>query len=152
MSEIISIPNIEKYKQEIIDGTLILTPKVNYITLDQFNKLNFNNSKILKSSINNNENTISNKLNYRSLLNDIWLSMPTQKILQNTKFNMKLTNEKGIKGYVWYPKLNLSIQNKDANNTIKEILNMIKINNYSITLTIQLETNEIVNFKFPNYI
>ena len=80
-------------------------------------------------------------------LNDIWISMPAQKILQTTTFNMKLTNENGLNGYKWCPKLNLSIQNKDANYTIKEILNMIKVNNYSIKITIQLETNTIIKFK-----
>jgi len=74
--------------------------------------------------------------------------MPAQKILQTTTFNMKLTNENGLDGYKWSPKLNLSIQSKDAKYTMKEILNMIKVNNYSIKITIQLETNAIIKFKF----
>ena len=73
--------------------------------------------------------------------------MPTQKILQTTTFNMKLTNHNGLNGYKWCPKLNLSIQHKDTNNTVKEILNMIKINNYSIKINIKLETNYIIKFK-----
>lgn len=32
MAEIIRIQNIESYTQEIVNGTLILTPKLNYIT------------------------------------------------------------------------------------------------------------------------
>ena len=32
MSESIIIPNIENYIQEIVDGSLILTPKKNFIT------------------------------------------------------------------------------------------------------------------------
>ena len=73
--------------------------------------------------------------------------MPTQKILQTTTFNMKLTNENGFDGYKWCSKLNLCIQNKDAKYTMREILNMIKVNNYSIKITIQLETNAIIKFK-----
>jgi len=38
MTEIIHIPNIEKYTQEIINGELILTPKENYITEDELNR------------------------------------------------------------------------------------------------------------------
>ena len=147
MSEIIRIPNIEKYTQEIINGELILTPKESYITEDEFNRTILNSSKILDCIVKNGEDIISNKSKYRSILNDIWISMPAQKILQTTTFNMKLTNENGLNGYKWCPKLNLSIQNKDANYTIKEILNMIKVNNYSIKITIQLETNTIIKFK-----
>lgn len=147
MSEIIRIPNIEKYTQEIINGELILTPKESYITEDEFIRTIINSSKILDCIIKNGEDIISNKKKYRSILNDIWVSMPTQKILQTTTFNMKLTNENGIYGYNWCSKLNLSIQSKDAKHTMREILNMIKVNNYSIKITIQLETNAIIKFK-----
>jgi hypothetical protein len=150
MSEIIRIPNIEKYIQEVINGELVLTPKETYITEDEINRtiLNslLNSSKILECIIKNGEKIISNKSKYRSILNDIWVSMPTQKILQTTTYNMKLTNEKGLDGYDWCEKLNLSIQNKDASLSMKEILNMIKVNNYSIKITIQLKTN-IIKFK-----
>ena len=47
MTEIISIPNIEKYTQEIINGELILTPKENYITEDELNRSILTSSKIL---------------------------------------------------------------------------------------------------------
>lgn len=147
MSEIIRIPNIEKYTQEIINGELILTPKESYITEDEFNRTILNSSKILDCIVKNEEDIISNKLKYRSILDDIWVSMPVQKILQTTTFNMKLTNENGLNGYKWSPKLNLSIQSKDSKHTMKEILNMIKVNNYSIKITIQLETNTIIKFK-----
>ena len=147
MTEIIRIPNIEKYTQEIINGELILTPKENYITEDELNRSILNSSKILNCTVKNGDKIISNKKKYRSILNDIWVSMPTQKILQTTTFNMKLTNENGLDGYKWCPKLNLSIQNKDSIYSMKEILNMIKVNNYSIKITIQLETEEIINFK-----
>jgi hypothetical protein len=147
MSEIIRIPNIEKYTQEIINGELILTPKESYITEDEIKRTILNSSKILDCIVKNGEDIISNKSKYRSILDDIWISMPAQKILQTTTFNMKLTNENGLNGYKWCPNLNLSIQNRDAKYSMIEILNMIKVNNYSIKITIQLETNTIINFK-----
>jgi hypothetical protein len=147
MSEIIRIPNIEKYTQEIINGELILTPKEIYITEDEFNEIKLNSSKILECIVKKGEEIITNKLKYRSILDDIWISMPTQKILQTTTFNMKLTDENGLDGYNWCPRLNLSIQNKDATYTMKEILNMVKVNNYSLKIIIQLETNIIIKFK-----
>jgi len=72
--------------------------------------------------------------------------MPTQKILQNTNMNIKLTNENGIKGYSFYPELNLSIQGKDAKGTLREIINLVKLNNYKIDIYIKLDTNEIIYF------
>jgi len=43
-------------------------------------------------------------------------------ILQNTTFNIKLTNENGKCGYIWKPEINMSIQGKDAPGTLKEII------------------------------
>lgn len=60
---------------------------------------------------------------------------------------MKLTNENGEKGYNWNSDINISFQGKDSNGTIKEIINMVKLNNYSLNISIKLETNEIINFK-----
>ena len=54
--------------------------------------------------------------------------MPTQKILLETTFNFKLSNENGYNGYLWCEDINMSFQNKDAKNTIIEILKMIKVN------------------------
>jgi hypothetical protein len=39
----------------------------------------------------------------------------------------------------------MSIENKDTNEILKEIVNMVKVNDYSIDLTIKLETGKIVN-------
>jgi hypothetical protein len=150
MSEIIRIPYIENYTQEIINGELILTPKKEYITEDEINRTILNSSKILNCIVKNGEEIISEKTGYQPILNDIWYSMPTQKILQTTTFNMKLTNENGLKGYNWNPKLNLSIQGKNANKCMKEILNMIKLNNYSIDITFEIETKKIIRFKLNN--
>ena len=81
-------------------------------------------------------------------MTDLLKSMPTQKILQTTTFNMKLTYEDGIDGYQWSPELKMSIQNKDAKYTMKEVLNMIKINDYSIQISIRLGTGQTINYKF----
>jgi hypothetical protein len=71
--------------------------------------------------------------------------MPIQKILQNTSFNIKLTND-GINGYRWVNDLNISFQGKDACGTIKEIIKMIHLNKYSIDICIGLQTSQILYF------
>jgi len=147
MTDIIRIANIENYQQEIVDGSLILIPKKTHITEAELNTIGFENSSILSCSIKNEDETISTKVTYRSILIDIWKSMPTQKIFQNTTFNFKLSNENGLKGYNWSPEINMSFQNKDSKNTIKEIINMVKINKYNINICIRLESNKTILFK-----
>lgn len=41
----------------------------------------------------------------------------------------------------------ICISNKDARGTLKEILNMIKVNKFTIEFSIKLETGRIVHFK-----
>ena len=147
MTELIRIPNIEKYTQEIINGELILTPKKQYITENELNMTQITYSTIEKCIIKKEGVIISTNNNYRSVLIDVWKSMPTQKILQTTTYNFKLTKETGEKGYKWCDDINMSFQNKDATGTLKEIVNMVKVNNLTIDLSIKLETGKIVHFK-----
>lgn len=147
MNEPIQIPNIDDYTQEIIDGTLILTPKKKYITEDELNMLSFSKSSILECIVKKNDEIISKNKKYRSILVDIWKSMPTQKILQTTTFNFKLTNENGKKGYNWVDEIKMSFQGKDSNKTFTEIISMIKLNKMSIEVSIELESKKIINFK-----
>ena len=146
--ETIKISNIDNYSIIIRNGEMILTPIIRKITDDELNIISLTHSNIIKTIIMNNEELISNKNKYNSILIDIYKSMPTQKILQNTNMNIKLTDENGKKGYIFYPELNLSIQGKDANGTLKEIINLVKINNYKFDIYIRLETNELINYSF----
>ena len=147
MTERIRIPNIENYTQEIINGELILTPKKQYMTENELNMTHITSSNIEECIIKKEEAHISTNTSYRSVLIDIWKSMPTQKILQTTTFNFKLTNENGVKGYKWCDDIHMSFQNKDAIGTLKEIINMVKINKLTIEMSIKLETGRIVHFK-----
>mgnify|MGYP007025666972 CR=1 FL=1 len=104
-------------------------------------------STIQECLIKNEEETISTTNSYRAVLLDIWKIMPSQKILQTTTFNFKLTNENGEKGYKWCDDIHMSFQNKDARGTLKEILNMVKVNKLTIKLSIKLEIGKIVHFK-----
>ena len=143
----IRIPNIENYIQEIINGELILTPKKQYITENELIMTQIKYSTIEECLIKQKEEIISTKKSYRGVLIDILKSMPAQQILQTSKFNFKLTNENGEKGYNWCNDINMSFQDKEALETLKEILHMIKVNNLTINLCIKLETGRIVYFK-----
>jgi hypothetical protein len=147
MTDIIRIPKIENYSQEIINGDLILTPKKQYLTENELNMTQITHSSIVECLIQKEEEMISTEKSYRGALIDIWKSMPTQKILQTTSFNFKLTNENGKKGYYWCDEIKMSFQSKDAEQTLKEIIRMVKENKLTIKLIIKLETGRMVHFK-----
>ncbi len=65
----------------------------------------------------------------------------------NSTFNLKLTNGSGEKGYWWCEDLGMSVQSKDAKGTLREILKMIEVNNFTIKLTIKLKNGVIVHLK-----
>lgn len=142
MEKEIKIPNISNYIMEIVDDTLILTSKLNYITESDINRICLLNSMVLSCKINDIE---LDRLKYKSILIYIYKQMSANLILQNTEMNIKLieTNENE---YVWYKDLNMSIQGKDSNLTFKEILRMIKINQMKFEIEIQLKNKEIIHF------
>jgi hypothetical protein len=146
--EPIIIPHIADYKIEIKEGTLVLTPKKKYITDYEMSKTSFSKSIIKECIIkDSNHIVISTTKTFGGILNDIWKTMPTEKILKTTNFNMKLINENGKKGYNWNKYINMSVQSKNANGCLKEILHMVKENNYSLYLCVLLKTSKIVYLK-----
>ena len=148
MNNIIRIPNINNYRQSIINNDLILTPIYNYISIDVLLDLNLTNSKINYCIITDiEEEIISNSNRYFRILIDIYKSLSASFILQNTTFNIKLTNEDGNKGYKWCPEINMSVQGKDSNGTLKEIIKMITLNNYKINIEIELADGTKNNYK-----
>ena len=80
MNEIIRIPNIENYTIEIINGELIATPKMQFITESELTNIDLAHSTIKKCIIKRGDEIISiDKIYYRPICIDIWKSMPTQK-------------------------------------------------------------------------
>jgi len=147
--EIIRIPNIEMYEQQIINGELILTPKKLYTREDEIEMFDFKGSHIENCIIKNEEGehiNISRK-KYRNILINIWKNVPFQKIIQNTTFNFKLTRENGNKGYNYCSEIGASFQDKEARLTFIEIINMIKINKMFIDISIKLHNGKMLYFK-----
>ena len=148
MDNIIRIPNINNYHQTIINNELILTRIYNYISLDELYDIEISKSNINYCIITNIEGEIiSNSNKYFRILIDIYKSLSASFILQNTTFNIKLTNEDGNKGYKWCPEINMSVQRKDANGTLREIIKMVNLNNYKIDIEIELLNGTKINYK-----
>jgi hypothetical protein len=142
MEKEIKIPNISNYIMEIVEDTLILTSKLNYITESDINRICLLDSMILSCKLNQEE---VSRLKYKSILIHIYKQMTANMILQHTEMNIKLT-ETNENGYVWYKDLNMSIQGKDSNLTFKEILRMVKLNEMKLEIEIQLKNKEIIYF------
>ncbi len=54
-----------------------------------------------------------------------------------------MTDEKGEKGYQWSKSLGMSIQSKDANSTMKEIIRMCRINKLQLYMKIKLKNSDL---------
>ena len=80
-------------------------------------------------------------------LNNIKINWYTdiETILQNTILNIS-QQEIYDKGFEYYKQLGVSIQGADARRTLKEIINIIKIKNYSMELKIKLKNDVIIRF------
>ena len=142
------IHNSENCALEIINGVLMLTPSNVFIIEEEFQKKDFlNDSIILQCEIKNNEEIISKKTTYMGLLIDVWKTMSIERVIQTTKFTFSLKDESENNMLVWYEEINMYVATKDANNTFKELFNMININNYSITISIKLKEGRVIQFK-----
>ena len=142
------IHNSENCALEIINGVLMLTPSNVFIIEEEFQKKDFlNDSIILQCEIKNNEEIISKKTTYIGLLIDVWKTMSNERVIQTTKFKFSLKDESENNMLVWYEEINMYVATKDANNTFKELLNMIKINNYSIKISIKLKEGRVIQLK-----
>lgn len=133
---------------EIINGELMLTPINVFIMEEEFQKKDLlNDSIILECEIKNNQEIVSKKTTFMDLLIDVWKSMSNEKIIQSTEFKFSLKNENENNILVWYEEINMYVAIEDANNTFKELLNMIKINNYSIKILIKLKEGKVIQFR-----
>ncbi len=101
-------------------------------------------SKILECVIDNKK---PERLTYRNILINILKKMSKENILKLSSFNFKEEKVYDDNGHNWCEDIQLSIQNKDATNTLKEIIRLCEINKFSLLLKIQLSTKEIITYR-----
>lgn len=157
---VIKIMNIDKYTIEYVDNNLLLHPKPitvdnkiidlcdeseDFVDVEDFEDIDIGGSRILNCKIYKKDTIISSKNKFRSVLIDIWKSISTSKILQNTTFRI-FNSQINKNGFKWKDELGFSFQSKDSNGTFKEILKMCNICNYNIDLRLELKDGKIINF------
>lgn len=129
------------------DETDDTQPVIQYIKEEALTEDDFTHSTIEECKIVNREGEIvSDKKKYRGILVDIWKTMEKQTILSNTTFKFKNGNKRGVKNYNWCEGINMSFQDRDSNAALRELLYMVKVNDYTIDLLITLKTGETVRF------
>ena len=142
MDNTITIQNIQEYTQQIINGNLVLTRINQFIDEATLFKKDLLGSTITECKINNVNNDIKK---YKKLLIYLYSTTNIETILQNTILNIS-QEEIYDKGFKYYNQLGLSIQGAETRRTLKEIINIIKIKNYSMELKIKLKNDEVVYF------
>jgi len=146
--ERIVIKNIGEYTLEFADGNLILNPRKTLVNEEEITKSGFlTDSEILSCDIyDSSNNLISDKRQYAHIVREIWKVMPVNIIIQNTTFNMK-HGEIKEKGYNYIPEIGYSYQAKCAQDTFKEIIKLVKLNNYRINASIKLKNGKEICFE-----
>ena len=165
MSEVICIENIQNYTLVYSNNTLILTPKEEsnliipeeesnliipeqqILSENEIRELDLRRTTIIECVVKKKSSSTiisSNKTTYWGVLVDILQSIPKDKLKKTTRVKFMLTNECGTNEYYWYPKLGMSLQTMYIGQIMKELLYMLKINNYTINLSIKLQNSKIV--------
>ena len=133
-----TIPNIQDFRQQIINGDLIIERLVPFITEESLFQKPLRGSTITECKINN---EIININKYKKLLIHIYSTTNIETILQNTILNIS-QQEIYAKGFYYNTRLGLSIQGADSRRTLKEIINIIKIKGYNMEIKIKLTNDE----------
>jgi hypothetical protein len=134
------------YTIEITDGYIIIKKppqKNNYITAHALiNSKNLSKSQILNCEVKDGDHIVTTQRKFIKILIDVWKHIPHGKF-KKSQFNFKEGDENGNNGYYWNTQLQLSVQHKSAQLTMKEIIHMVKINDLTIDFTIKLASGEI---------
>jgi hypothetical protein len=143
----IVINNINKYSFQIINNNLYLKCLSEYLSEVDIYRHDLKKSEILEAKLNG---ELIRSPSYYKILKMIWKHTPVNVILQHTIFNFKLSIDsiKGDDTYIWNEDINLAFQTRTFNHVFKEIVNMCKINKFTIELKINLKNNNIILYKY----
>jgi hypothetical protein len=145
MENTITIPNIEDFTTQIVNGNLVLTRICPFLDEKTLFQKKIEGSNIIECKINK-INIDINK--YNTLLKYLCSSTDLQ---QNTSLNTSDKEEdRNKKGYKYYKRLGISIQGVNARRALKEIINIVKIKNFHMELKLKLDNDEIIGFNVCN--
>ena len=136
------IPDIDQYTIEIRDNTLFVQRKIRDLTSAELSSMSFTHSTIVhcivKHTTNGQAIISTDRTKFRQVLKDVFAAMPRPLLRQVTTFNLNPINMHGVNGYQWSEPLGLSIQGKDATSTLREIVRLVELNQYSLEVVVEL--------------
>lgn len=136
--------NIDEYDRKELDDGKILFSKINEnnVELDGIKNYEFSRSEIIKCRMY--ANTFNN-IKYRHVLDKLYAIIDDGfNIIKNTTLNIKTIN-KNDSGYRYYPELGISVQGADTKKILYEIVHQCEKNNISLLLKISLLDNTRVS-------
>lgn len=144
-----SLPKIKDYDIVNKDGSNIkLINKYNNIKT--INNENFTKSKMIKCIINKKDDIISDdKNNYASTLTDVYNNCSYEYLYTKyfNKTSHKFDTDKKLEKYIWNKKHEFAYRGKNSNAVIKEIVDIVKENEFSMLLHIKLENGKELKYK-----
>lgn len=138
------------------DNNDIITNNQEFTINELSNDIPFSLTKsiLLNTYLKDNNTIISNKTKYKPILVDIFRYILLEKevsfntLASETSFNFKVPKQikdNNKRGYKLDKELNIYIQNKDSDNTFKEIIKLTKKYEYQIDLKIKLSNENIIH-------
>ena len=128
----------------------ICTIKRKYDSLTGVKDIEFKNSEIIQCYIKNkNGKLLSDKNKYASILADIYDEVNLDYLIEKYKklksYNFEAKDR--VKDFSWNDTHKFAWRLKDANNTIKDIIDIVKDQDFKILLHIKLKNGNILKYK-----
>ena len=144
----IVIDNISKYNISFKDNKLILCYRDNtYISKKELFQQDLKYSILKKACIYENE---YKNIKYKSFLLKLYdyisQEVDSKTLIENSTMNIT-EEQRTDSGYTYYPKLKVSIQGKDTNKTLKEIVHTSETYNIQLTLEILLKNKKVIRYR-----
>lgn len=139
--------NINDYHITFNDGKCTIKKK--YDSIDEINKIDFIKSTIINCKIHNDNEIISDKLNYTPILSDIYDNVDKEYLLSkyNNRISFDFKTLQKKKDFKWNDVHKFSWRTRNANGSLKEIIEICMEKKYSVLLEIKLENNKLINYK-----
>jgi len=144
----IVIDNISKYNISFKDNKLILYYKDNtYLSKKELFQQDLKYSILKKACMCENE---YKNIKYKSFLVKLYdyisQEVDSKTLIENSTMNIT-EEQRTDSGYTYYPKLKVSIQGKDTNKTLKEIVHTSETYNIQLTLEILLKNKKVIRYR-----
>jgi len=136
-----------KKREAVMEHLGLVAPTVT--TPEELEAIDFRGSAIVRCRVTGGDKTtvITEQTECTAALVDVWATMCAQKVLQNTSFDFKLTDENGAEGFHWSDALRMSFRRQDATATMREIRRMVELNGYSMDMTVRLRNGSRVRVR-----